>query len=362
MNAARRTPSFWPTPLQRALLQVALGPAERARARWEELGPPDVTALPQGAFPLMPLLYERLAEVAPDEPQLSRLLGTYRRTWYRNQLLLRRLGLLLRLLREREVESLLAGAAAGLLRWHPRLGSRPVVEIELLAEPGAGAEAVAAAAELGWEPSPSGRRARLVDADGFILVVHDGAPPVVAGPLGADGGYRSLRARAVELDRVESRPLVLDPVDELLFLCAGGARTMLPPNCQWLVDVHRLVRSTRLPEVDAVIARAHRLHLVEPLRETMTCLADLLGAEPVAELLAALHAQPASRRDRAAFRLGTVASPRLVAPAQLLADHLHATAEESFVHALAGLPAHLQQRWAAIQAPPPPGRSSSASS
>lgn len=321
--------TFWPTPVQRALLEVALGPAQAARSRWERLQPLDLTRLPAGAFPVMPLLYERLAEVMPEEPQLARLQGTYRRTWVRNQLLLDRLGALVDRLREREVEFLLVGGTAAALRWYPKLGSRPVVELELVVEPGRAEAAVEGAAELGWELRRSGRATRLGNADGFGLVVHGGAPPLLAGPLGRAGGYRSLRERAAPVPHAVGEPLVLDPADELLYLCAGGARTVLPPTCQWIADVHQLLCSPDAPSRDAVIVRALRLNLIEPVREAVECVADVLDSPPVEDLLAGFHAQPTSRRGRAVFRLGVVTHPRLIAPAQLLAETIQASSRRS---------------------------------
>ena len=340
--------SFWPDETQQALLRVALGPADEAAARWDELQPFDVTTLAPGSYALLPLLHERLTAFAPAEPQLPRLRGIYRRTWYRNQLFLRRLGLLLPRLRRRGLDPLLVGGAAAHLRWYPSPGLRPVTQLELVVPCGTGQDALAVAANMGWRPaSRSGIAARLVDDDRLSLVVHDGAPPVVAGPLGRDGGYRSLRARALELPEAEAAPLVLDPADELLFLCAAGARTVLPRSCQWLVDVHHVLCSEELPPVNTVIVRAHQLRLVEPLRETVTCLAQVFGVDAFATFLTALHAQPPSRRDRMAFRLGNVGSRYLVGPAQLLATHLHATVGDSLPRTVVRLPRHLQESWGA---------------
>ena len=80
-----------------------------------------------------------------------------------------------------------------------------------------------------------------------VLVIHHGAPPAVLGPLGAADGTAALRDRAVELDAVDGTPLVLDPADELLFVCATGARTVPVQTCQWLVDAYRLLQSAEAP-------------------------------------------------------------------------------------------------------------------
>jgi len=340
--------SFWPSATQRALLEVALGPIEEAAARWQALQPLDVTTLEPGAFGLLPLLHDRLIEAVPDEPQLARLAGTYRSVWYRNRLLLDRLGTLLAVLQDDGIDPLLLGGAAAVLRWYPRLGLRPVMELELAVEPADFERAASAAARVGWRPSEDPRQfVRLRDDDGRMLVVHSGLPPAMAGPAGHRGAYQLVRARAARLEATVGSPLVLDPADDLLFVCAAGARVVLPRSCQWLVDVHAMVRSGSLPQSDELLARARHFHLVEPLRATLAYLTELLGGDGLEEHLGALGTRPGSRRDRLAFLLAGIGGRRTVAPAQALSIHLQATAEEPLVRVAARLPRTLQERWGA---------------
>lgn len=347
---SRTTPcgSFWPSATQRALLEVALGPVEQAAARWQELKPLDVTTLEPGSFNLLPPLYERLSKVAPDEPQLPRLFGTYRSLWYRNQLLLDRLAVLLPLLRQRAgVQPLLVGGMSALLRWYPRLGLRPVPQLELIVEREAVAEAVKVAGYAGWRPAGTARTfSPLRDESGRVLVIHHGAPPALVGPL-AEEGLRTLRERARELEGVEGTPLVLGAADELLNACATGARTALVRTCQWLVDVHSLLRSGEAPPPSTLLERARRFHLVEPVRATLHFLADLLEREVLGGYIAVLDAEPVSRRDRVAFLLAGLDGRRLSGTAQILATYLQTTAEDPALRAAAGLPRHLQERWGA---------------
>jgi hypothetical protein len=333
------------------LLKVVLGPVDRAAKRWHELQPLDVEALELGSFGLLPLLYERLREVAPADPQLSRLVGTYRNVWYRNQLLLDRLGVLLPLLRQRaHVEPLLAGGMSAVLRWYPRLGLRPVAQLELIVDREAASDAISVAGYAGWRPTWRARvLTRMRDASGGVLVVHHGPPSVVAAPLGGEG-MRAFRERALELDAVEGAPLVLDPADELIVLCAAGARTTFPPTCQWLIDAQNLLRSEQRPSAETLVERGARFHLAEPLRATLDYLAELCGAAELDEYGAAFAAHPVSGRDRVAFRLTGVGGRLWVGPAQTLAAHLQATGDESLVRVVTQLPRSLQETWGASNA------------
>lgn len=348
MSRSARRGSFWPSTIQHALLQVALGPPEQAAARWQELQPLDVTKLEPGSFGLLPLLYERLTDVAPNEPQLPRLFGTYRSIWYRNSLLRDRLAVLLPLLRQRAgVQPLLVGGMSVLLRWYPRLGLRPVPQLELIVEAEAAEVAVKVAGYSGWRPSGRGRsRTALRDESGRLLVVHHGAPPALAGPLAGDA-LPALLERARELESLEGTPLVLDAADELLFACAFGARTVLVKTCQWLVDANTILRLPDLVSPEDVLARARRVHLVEALRATVGYLGELTGDEIPAGYVGALDAEPATLRDRVAFTLAGVGGKRLAGTAQILASYLHATADDPLPRVVARLPYYLQDRWGA---------------
>lgn len=342
-----RRGSFWPSPTQRALLEVVLGPADQAQPRWQALQPLDITALEAGSFGLLPLLYERLHEVTPDEPQLPRLFGTYRSVWYRNQLFLERLAVLLPLLRQRaHVEPLLVGGMSTLLRWYPRLGLRPVPQVELIVEQEAAEEVIKVASYAGWRPAQqTPMLTRLRDESGRLLIIHHGLPLSVAGPLRHEG-LRLFRDRALELSEVEGGPVVLHADDELLFTCALGARTVAVPSCQWLIDAHQILRSGELSAPEGILDQASRFHLVAPLRATVTYLAESCHPELTGRLLSRLDAQPTPRRDRLAFRLAGAAG-RQAGPAQLLAVHLQATADEPFRWVVIHLPRTLQEFWGA---------------
>ena len=382
MSDGRRRGSFWPTATQRALLEIALGPAEEVSARWQALQPLEVTKLETGSFGLLPLLYERLRDVAPDDPQLPRLFGTYRSVWYRNQLLLDRLAVLLPLLRQRAlVEPLLVGGTSALVRWYPRLGLRPVPQLDLIVEPERAPETVKVSTYSGWRPVGKTRAATILrDEAQRMLVIHHGAPPAVAGPL-ADGALSALREHALALADIEGAPLVLDATDEILFACAMGARTLPVQTCQWLVDVHRVLHAPEAPTPEALLERARRVRLVAHVRATVRYLAEVADDRVLRDHVTAFETEPIGRRDRLAFGLAGVSGSRVAGTAQVLAAYLQTTADDPPLRAIARLPRHLQERWgvehlSAVpfvalqktvsrggpQAPPSPDRNRSASS
>jgi hypothetical protein len=327
-------------------MEVALGPAEEAPARWQALQPLDVTTLETGSFGLLPLLYERLRDLAPEDPQLPRLFGTYRSVWYRNQLLLDRLAVLVPLLRQRaRVDPLLVGGMSALLRWYQRLGLRPVPQLDLIVEPERAAETVTVSTYAGWRAVGQTRSSTILrDESERVLVIHHGAPPAVAGPL-TETAARALRERSLELADAEGVPRVLDAADEILFACAMGARTMPVQTCQWLVDVHRVLHSQGAPTPDVLLERARRVRLVAHVSATVRYLAEVAGDEVLQDYATTFDSERIGQRDRIAFALAGVSGSRLAGTAQVLALYLQTTGDDPPLRAVARLPRHLQERW-----------------
>jgi hypothetical protein len=339
--------SFWPTATQEALLRITLGPSDEAAERWRELQPIDMQALDPGSFCLLPLLYERLSEISPADSRLPLLRGVCRSNWLRNQLLIERAAVLISALREREIEPVVIGGPAITARWYSGLGSRPLPQFELAVDPSEGAAAADTLAAGGWRTwSLDGVHRWFVDGDGRKLVLHEGMPPLVAGPLGRAGALRELRARAAYHVVLGAPMLMLRPVDELMIACGLGARTTVPPTIQWLVDAAKMLAAPDRPDCDELLARARRFHLVEPVRDTLSYLAQLTSAE-LAVHLAAVSAETAPRRESLAYRLSGMRTGALDGLPQVLASGLRATCEMPVRRALPRLPRHVQEVWGA---------------
>jgi hypothetical protein len=120
-----RTGSFWPSPLQEQLLQVALGNPDGAVATWERLRPGfDLDRLEPGSFVLLPLTYRALVDGGSDEPLLPRLKGIYRSTWVKNNLLVERTRETHEVLAEAGVEPFFVGGVT-VSAYYDDMGLRP---------------------------------------------------------------------------------------------------------------------------------------------------------------------------------------------------------------------------------------------
>lgn len=339
--------SFWPTPTQEALLRVTLGPAADAEALWRELQPIDIQALEPGSFCLLPPLHERLSQVAPTDPRLPMLRGTCRSNWLRNKLLIEQVSELLPALGARGIEPLVIGGVSIITSWYSSLWSRPLPQFELAVDPGC-ATAAAEAAEAGcWRPQGRDAVHRwFVDDVGRRLVLHEGIPPLVAGPLGPADALLEFQARARYKPVLGAPMLVLHPADELVIACGLGARTTVPPTIQWLLDAAKALTRPDRPDPEELLTRARRYRLVDPVRDTVTYLAQI-GVVELGGWSSALAAAPIPRRDTYAYRLSGLRASALGELPLVLSTGLRATSEQSFGRAVAELPRHIQQSWGA---------------
>ncbi|MBA2568155.1 MAG: nucleotidyltransferase family protein [Actinobacteria bacterium] len=260
----------------------------------------DIDRLERGSYSLMPLVYRRLSDAGVEEPHLPRLKGIYRHTWSKNQVLLENLRVVTEKLREGGVDVLIVGGAAR-LPYYGEVGERTVSDFELLVRE---VDLERALRAVGWNGGPvPDRVARARSAVRVGGQEHRAfglywrfLPEFPA--AGDDDIWRA--AGQTALEGIEG--LALDPADELLATCTGGARTALWANVQWVADAVVIIRSGRLDwERLERTARVRRATL--RMREALGYVGDLLQAPVPEEVLRALVAVPATPRDRVAHKI-----------------------------------------------------------
>jgi Uncharacterised nucleotidyltransferase len=337
--------TFWPTSTQEELLRLVLGERDRISSRWQSLQPLDIETLQVGSFCLLPLLYRRLSEVGVLDPRMPHLGGTYRSTWYRNQLRLERLSKLVEAARTRGIEPIVSGGASLAVVWYPQLGFRPIPQIDVMVRREQGEGARQAAFEAGWQPAGDWADFhRFTGEDGAVLVVHVGVPPYLAGASDAAAAFEAFAGGAQGRRLGDVDVPTLNRCDELLFACGLGARVAVP-SIQWLLDAYHLLVARDPLDTRGLLERAREFRLVLPLRETLAYLDDVSEALDIGDLRAGVDAEPITRRDVLAYRLAGASGRRLGGMPQTLALHSRATADDSLARAIGKLPGHLRTIW-----------------
>ena len=202
-------PIGWkPREQQELLLRAALAPPDEAAAAWSEAsGVVDVDTLDGRSHDLLPLLYRALADGGVEDPWLPRLKGVYRRTWYANQLLLRRAARAVSALSAEGIDALvLGGAALGLLHYRDT-GARPMDDTSIAVRPATGQQPRGVLASTDWGLRP----VQIADDDLWRAAV----------PMQID-------------DAAARAPCASD---ELLRICVRGISwTSRPRSARWIAD------------------------------------------------------------------------------------------------------------------------------
>lgn len=349
-SSTKTSSSGWhgyrPTPVQEQLLLVALGDPDSAAGAWGSLPDGfDLDELESGSFELLPLAYRNLAAVLPDDPELPRLKGIYRRSWVKNNLLLGRTSEIAGVLGAAGIPSLFLEGPTRAARFYGDVGLRPASSVHVLVpEPDVG-EASTRLEREGWSPRPGsgaypGWRL-LFDAGGNILVLRSSFAFDYVG-RGEDPIWQAAERQLVD----ETEVLVPSPTDALLESCVAGARYGPLPPTQWLTDAVMILRRAEV-DYDRLVdlAVTHRQHL--RVRDALACLLEL--PVPVPERVQAAHEWLAGRRptyrDRLAFQLSSGRLARRGGLPHSLGELVAVTAGESLARTAARLPRHLCARW-----------------
>ena len=333
---------FWPTPIQEALLRVALLPDGPAPWR-EHRSQIDVDHLPGELHRLLPLVARTLADAGVDDGDLARLRGVRQYTWYRNQRLFADAGAVVASLRAAGVPTTLLRGAATVLRTHGDLGLRPMNDLDLLIDPDDREVAGRNLRADGWRLVPEPERRRTLDAADVYangehrrLVLHWRPTR----NLPASTPWWSASGPEVVLG---TAPVAtLDGTAQLVQVIVDGARALSGSTLRWVVDATTLLRSE---PVDAarLVEVADGLGIGPHLADGLDYVGRTFAAPVPNGLVERLRgSRRPTRRERWAHQLSGREVRRLGRLPELAGRQLRLTAQEPATATLASLPSYLQ--------------------
>ena len=333
----------WPTSFQERLLVAALASPEEAATAWSGMPPEfSLDVLEPGSFELLPLVYRNLSEVGSDDARLPRLKGIYRRSWVKNNLLLERVREIAAVFAEADLPALFLEGPTFANRYYPDLGLRPTSTIHLLVHPSDGLRAVSRLGRVRWTA-----RAESSVYPGWRILFDDGGNIcVLRTSLAFDfvDADESIWSAAGEAEGGEARVHMPNPTDALLSVLVSGARLSPSPRTQWIADAAMLLRVQEI-DWERLCALGVAGGQTSRLRATLGYLRRLpIGPIPAEVFELLVRAQPL-RRERLVYRLVSGAPPRLAGSAEVLAEHLVATRDESALRTMASLAGRLRERW-----------------
>lgn len=307
---------WWPEPVDEELLRVAVGPAPGVADAWERACRSFVLDHATGPqLELVPLVWRRLTDAGVEDPDLPRMKGIHRRTWYLNQ---QRLDEVARLVAALDAEGIpmlvLKGAALAPL-YYGDVGLRPMGDIDLLVPRSRWAQTLGFLAQRGWHPRlyPSADVFGLGQAEPLD---HPTRPMLDLHWLvgwefrlrdDPDRSTEPFWAGAVPFDPAPGTAVparTLCAADHVLHLCAHATRASGAAMLRGLADVATVISATTAAgalDWDRLVAQARRYHLTRTVYEVLTYLEWTVHAGIPQPARRALAACPLGVRDRLVF-------------------------------------------------------------
>jgi len=356
MIAINNESGFWPTRAQSLILRAALLKGDQALIAWQEwLRTIDIEVLDFGSHRMIPQLYHNLLEHGVQDPLLERFKGVYRYYLYKNEILLHKTAIVLRTLREAQIDTIMLKGCALVPLYYKESGLRPMQDADLLVHVQDAPRAMVLLRQLGYcpptwaEPSPesgipirhslpfSDQGGRQIDLHWYFLWECHHA--------GETDHWE--QARPTTLRGISS--LTVSPTDQLLHTCWHGARWNEVPPIRWIADAMAILNeSEREIDWERIVEKARRHRISLPIKDSLVLLRSLLDASVPDDVIASLALISVTRMDRigyeaAANPLALKETRRILA--LLVCDYLWLTSSTSKRPALFAYIRFLQAKW-----------------
>jgi hypothetical protein len=291
----------WPDGRQRLLLGATFWEGERARAAWN--GWRSAVPREQVTFAdarLLACAYRPLCRLGVDDPMLSLAGGVYRRTWYLNQLALRRGARAVAQLRAADIDVLVLKGAASAILHYGDVGARPMDDVDLLVDPRRLAAAIHALGASGWlelasqgpVAGPLRYGSHVEDADGNEIDIH-------AYALMQSADDADLWESCVPLDLMGVETRAPGPPEQLLLVCTHGLRWDVS-TIRWAADAMAILRCTGSAfDWERLVQRTQARRLTVTVGHALAWLRESLDADVPEWVLRRLRAGPRLRFERA---------------------------------------------------------------
>lgn len=305
----------WPTPLQEEILRAAVEPPADAAAAWQRVrGQIDLDDLWDAeVHRLLPLVHGNLRAAGVDDPDLPRLKGLHRRTWYENQVALHRVRPAIELLQGAGIRVLfLKGAPLALLHYGD-LGLRPMADVDVLVPWDDAHRALDLLEAAGWADVGGHDRATLfrryhgsglVHPDGGQLDLHWHLGTPLLLPDDERASSDDFWAHAVPFAAATQGidALTLAPTDMLLHVIAHGLWAGSASTVRWVADARVVIADGEAIDWDRLVDQATRRRMAPLVADALRYLVTEVGAPVPPGAVAALQRVGTSRRERRLLR------------------------------------------------------------
>ena len=354
MIAVNNESGCWPTRNQELLLRAALLQGESALEAWNEWRRSvNIDVIDYGSHRMVPVLYRNLQRHEIKDPLMDRLKGVYRYYLYKNELLMHRIGTLLKAFEGAEIKTMVLKGAALIPLYYRESALRPMLDADVLVHDRQSEQAMELLTRLGWKPRYSRPQQR-------IPIIH-------STPFEDDGGsqldlhwhlfWECFNANNVE-DYWEDavvvqvggvQTLALNPTDQLLHTCWHGVRWNEVPPIRWIADAMAILNASGA-QIDwpSLFKKAQRHRIVLPVKDALDYLYRTFNAPVPESLLKSLATVriPKIEREYYEVTLNPMAPPTTTKILRMLYyDYRWLSSSTSSRFKSLAFARHLQAKW-----------------
>ncbi len=240
-----------PDEQQILLLKAALCPGQDCYDNFQQWRKQvDLDDIESASFRLIPLLYENLRKHAVHQVELGKLKGISRYHWCKNQILLKSMTDLLRLLSLNEVDTLVLKGGALIYGYYKRPALRPMNDVDILVPRRSLQQAVSVMLANGWKSlnnnditDPSVQKnlhsVEFVDAKGNECDLH-WTPLWDATWEGAETHFWET-AEPITIQGIDTR--IMGPTEQLFHTIVHGSQFNALPPLRWIADAFKIIEN-----------------------------------------------------------------------------------------------------------------------
>lgn len=308
VNTVATRPRYgnWPSASQEDLIRAAVTGGQESIDAWRTwISTTDFDDIEYESFRMIGLIYNNLSKAGAQEPNLARMKGIFRRTWYKNQVLLNRLVDVVRLFRENNIDLLVIKGAPISLLYYENSGSRQMYDLDILVHPDDAVRAIRLLESAGWEMlvSPSydlnssclsaNYATHLKDDNGIELDLHWFATKSCRF-RSADSNFWT---RSVPVEMKGEIAKTLDATGHLLHICVHGVASHNTSALRWVTDALIILKADANIDWSYLEAEINRRQLYRLMEEALRYLRDVFGAPIPDDMLDRIHGQGKQKRQ-----------------------------------------------------------------
>ena len=298
---------------QKLLLQACVLQGEVAIEAWQKWKESvDIETLDSASNTILCQLYHNLSANQVEDWHMARLKGIYKRTWYNNQLLLRKLQTVLKAFGEANIETIVNGDVAIIWGYCDDYGQLSINDFNLLVHPSNGKKAIKILNQLGWSQVEDS--SWVINEGDLSLSLEDKSKTILSLQgrifwiIPQEYTDKQLWENAVLCSIGDKQVLMLSWIDLFLHLCMRTFYRSQSYQINLLVNAMIILQKSGLENQNSwnwmeLVTQAQKYQVIIPLRNMLILLRQLFELSFPDWVLPSLDQMPVAGKEYLKYQL-----------------------------------------------------------